>query len=71
MRILALFAPSFLLAVPLLAQDPKSDPKPSNDSIAAELLKDKEAYAASVEKAKQEVLKAFDRYFENVKNNKA
>ena len=53
------------------SQDPKTDPKPSNDSIAAELLKDKEAYAASVEKAKQEVLKAFDKYFENVKNNKA
>ena len=35
------------------------------------MLKDKETYVAAVEKAKQEVLKAFDKHFEQVKNNKS
>jgi hypothetical protein len=74
MRIRTLCAPLLLLAAPLLAQepakqDPKADPK-AEDAVAAQLLKDKEAYVAAVGKAKQEMLKDFDRYYETVKNNK-
>jgi G:T/U-mismatch repair DNA glycosylase len=74
MRIRALFASLFLLAAPLLAQEPpktepKTEPK-TDDPVAAELLKDKEAYVAAVEKAKEEMLKAFDKLYESVKNNK-
>src|SRR5262245_47945848 len=72
MRTRALFAPLFLLTVPLLAREPaETDPKPTDDPIAAQLLKDKEAFVASLDKAKQEVLKAFDKYYDLVKNNKS
>jgi hypothetical protein len=65
------FAPLFLLATSLLAQESKTESKPADDPIAAQLLKDKEAYVAAVEKAKEDVLKAFDKYYESVKNNKS
>jgi hypothetical protein len=42
-----------------------------DDPIAAQLLKDKEAFVAAQGKAKQELLKAFDKYYEAVKNNKS
>lgn len=54
-----------LLATTGLAQEPKPDP------IADQLRKDKEEYVDAVGKAKAELLKAFDKHFEAVKNNKA
>lgn len=41
------------------------------DSIAKQLLKDKEAFAAAQAKAKEDALKEFDAYYEKVKGNKA
>jgi hypothetical protein len=70
-----LFIPLLLLAAPLFAQDPKADPKSdppkADDPVAAQLLKDKEAYVAATEKAKADLLKAFDKYHDSVKNNKS
>ncbi|MBN9119019.1 MAG: RICIN domain-containing protein [Planctomycetes bacterium] len=57
----ALFAASALVGLKAGDEDP----------IAAQLLKDKEAFAAAQGKAREEVLKAFDKYYETVKNNKA
>jgi hypothetical protein len=71
MRIRALLAPLFLFTTALLAQEPKTDTKPADDPIAAQLLKDKEAYIAAADKAKQDMLKAFDKYYDSVKNNKS
>lgn len=42
-----------------------------DDPIAAQLLKDKEAFVAAQGKAKEDVLKAFDRYAEAVKTSKS
>lgn len=42
-----------------------------DDPIAAQLLKDKEAFVAAQGKAKEAVLKAFDKYYETVKSNKS
>jgi hypothetical protein len=57
-------------ALPLAAQDP---PKTAadDDPVAAKLLADKEAYTAALEKARENLLKAFDRQYELVKNNKS
>ena len=76
MRIRSLLAALLLLPALALAQeppktDPKTDPKPSDDPIAAELLKDKEAYAASYEKAKTDLLKNFDKQSEAIKKDTA
>ncbi len=76
MRVRNLFALLLLAAAPALAQDPKTDPKsnsksdPKADPIAEQLLKDKEAYIATLDKARDDVLKAFDKYNEFVKNDK-
>ncbi len=42
-----------------------------DDPIAAQLLKDKEAFTAAQNKAKEDVLKGFDKYYEAVKNDKS
>jgi hypothetical protein len=42
-----------------------------DDPIAAQLLKDKEAFVKAQGKAKENVLKAFDKHYETVKNNTA
>jgi hypothetical protein len=52
----------------VLAADP---PKGEEDPIAAQLLKDKEAFVAAQDRAKEEVLKAFDKLYESVKSNKS
>jgi len=57
---LVLFAASARVALKADEEDP----------IAAQLLKDKEVYVAAQTKAKEEMLKAFDKYYESVKNNK-
>ena len=62
-----LFAPLVLFAASALAAGPRAD----DDPIAAPLLKDKEAFVAAQGKAKQELLKAFDRHYETVKGNKS
>jgi hypothetical protein len=61
------FVPLFLATSVLVAQEP---PK-VEDPVAAQLLKDKEAVAVVMDKAKDEMLKAFDRAYESVKNNKS
>src|SRR5262245_16718129 len=76
MKLRALFALLFLFAASALSQDPKQDPKQDppktdEDPIAAQLLKDKEAYIAAQEKAREDMLKTFDKYYDSVKNNKA
>lgn len=72
MRTRAALAALFLLSAAALAQDKKVDPKPGDDDpIAAQLLKDKEAYVAAAEKAKGDVLKSFDKLYESVKANKS
>src|SRR5215471_3205892 len=63
-----LIAPLVLFAASGLAAGFRAD---EEDPIAAQLLKDKEAYVAAQGKAKEEVLKAFDKYYEAVKSNKA
>jgi hypothetical protein len=69
-QVLALLLVSTTLLV--AADPPKADPaKTDDDPIAAQLLKDKEAYIASLDKAREEVLKAFDKYYESVKSNKS
>lgn len=56
----------------VLAQEPKVEPvKADDDPIAAQLLKDKEAYVASLEKAREDFLKGFDKHYDSVKNNKS
>ncbi|MCI0704866.1 MAG: RICIN domain-containing protein [Planctomycetia bacterium] len=70
MKTRALFALLFLFTAVALAQEKKESPK-TDDPIAAQLLKDKEAHIAALEKAKGVVLKAFDKQYELVKNNKA
>jgi hypothetical protein len=71
MRIRSLLTLLVLLPALALAQEPpKAEPPKTDDPIAAELLKDKEAYVAAVEKAKQDMLKTFDKLYEMVKNNK-
>lgn len=82
MPIRALCVPFLLLAAalgseagglsPAPPQDKKADPpkKTADDPIAAQLTKDKEVYVAAVEKAKEVMLKAIDRHYEAVKNNK-
>jgi hypothetical protein len=60
------FVVLLLVVAPLVARDAKDD-----DPIAAQLLKDKEAYAAAQDKAREDLLKAFDKYYESVKNNKS
>ena len=42
-----------------------------DDPIAAQLLKDKEAFTAALGKAKEDALKAFDKHYEAVKANKS
>jgi hypothetical protein len=59
-----------LLAVPVVAQEKKNGPPKADDPIAAQLLKDKEAYAAALGPAREVVQKAFDRHYESVKANK-
>jgi hypothetical protein len=72
MRTRAPFVPLLLLAAPLLAKDsPGAAPKGNDDPIAAQLLKDKEAYVAALDKAKGDMLKGFDRLYEAIKKNKA
>jgi hypothetical protein len=72
MRIHALFALLFFLGASVLAQEPpKQDPPKTDDPIAAQLLKDKEAHVAALDKAREGVLKAFDKHYETVKNNKS
>jgi len=61
--VLGLFA---VVALPLAAQKPK----PAEDPIAVQLLKDKEAYSAALDAAKEDLLKAFDKQYELVKGNK-
>ena len=63
-----LLAPLVLFAASSLAAGFRAD---EEDPIAAQLLKDKEAYVAAQGKAKEEVLKAFDKNYEIVKGNKA
>jgi hypothetical protein len=70
MRTRALFFP-LLLAAPLLAQGtPGGAPQGDDDPIAAQLLKDKEAYAAALDKARDTFLKGFDNLYEAIKKNK-
>src|SRR5688500_4647957 len=68
-----LLVPLFFVATLALAADPpKADePKKDDDPIAADLRKDKEAFVEAQEKAKGDVLKAFVKYYETVKSNKA
>jgi hypothetical protein len=75
-----LFVPFFLFVASAVAADPpkvdspkveKADPKAEDDPIAAQLLKDKEAYVAAQDKARTDLLKAFDKHYETVKGNKA
>jgi hypothetical protein len=71
-----LLVPLFLFAASALAADPpkvdpKADSKAEDDPIAAQLLKDKEAYSATLEKAREDMLKAFDKHYESVKSNKS
>jgi hypothetical protein len=52
--------------------NPKADPpKADDDPIATQLLKDKETYIASLDKAREDMLKAFDKHYESVKSNKS
>jgi len=67
MNLRLLLTPLILCAAATLAGSKPDD----DDPIAAQLLKDKETYVAALEKAKEEVLKAFDRHYESVKNNKS
>lgn len=71
MNVRALFALLFCFAATALAEEPKKDPPKSDDPIAEQLLKDKEAYVAGQEKAREGLLKAFDKQYEAVKNNKS
>jgi hypothetical protein len=65
----ALFA---LLAAPVLAQEKKDEPpKKADDLISTNLRRDKDAYTGAVGTARENVLKAFDKYYESVKANKA
>jgi hypothetical protein len=67
-----LLVATLLTSTVALAQDKKVDPPNGDDDpIAVQLLKDKETYIATMEKAKEKLLKAFDRYYETVKNNKS
>jgi hypothetical protein len=61
------FAPLVLVFVSALSAGPGAD----DDPIAAQLLNDKETFVAAQGKAKQELLKAFDKHYESVKNNKS
>src|SRR5437764_10023750 len=81
MRVRTLFALLLVAAAPAFAQDPKSDPKADpktdpktdtkvDDPTAAQLLKDKEAYIAALDKARDDMFKAFDKYYESVKGDK-
>lgn len=58
----------FLVAATALARPgaPAAD-----DPIAAQLLKDKEAFAAAQDKARDDLLKGFDKVYETVKANKS
>ena len=66
MNLRLLLAPFILFTASALAA-----PRADEDPIAAQLLKDKEAFVAAQGKAKEDVLKAFDKNYEIVKNNKA
>ena len=60
MRHIALLFAFVFLAVPLLAQQPaKTDPPKADDPIGAQLLKDKEAYIAALDKTREDMLKSF------------
>ena len=61
--------PLLFAASLVLAQD-KKDPPKGDDPIAQQLAKDKEAYAAATEKAREGMLAGFDKYFTAVKNSK-
>lgn len=63
-----------LLLVPFiaLAIAPFAGSRPAEDDpIAEQLLKEKEAFVEAQSKAKEAVLKAFDKHYETVKNNKS
>jgi hypothetical protein len=60
-----LIAFAVLVLFPLLAGGQDADP------IGEALKKDKEAYVAAVEKARQGVLASFDKYYETVKTDKS
>src|SRR5262245_42454703 len=62
----ALFAALLLVAAPLLAREAEC----ADDPIAAQLLKDKEAYVAAQDKAREDLLKAFDKHYDSVKSSK-
>ena len=70
MRIRALFVPLLLLPALAPAQEPPKTESKTDDPIAAQLLKDKEAYVTGLEKAREGMLKSFDKLYESVKANK-
>ena len=82
MRLRALPLLLFLGTTTLFAADPpkveqpKTDPKADRakteeDPIGSQLLRDKEAYISTLDKVREEVLKAFDKHYESVKGNKS
>jgi len=71
MRRRYLFPVVLAAAVPLAAQEPPKSAADPDDPIAAQLLKDKEAYTAALDKAKEKLLATFDRQYELLKNNKS
>ena len=70
-RAIAFLFLSFALGAGALAAQDKKEPAAGDDPVAAQLLKDKEAYVAATEKAKADLLKAFDKLYDSVKNNKS
>ncbi|MCE9566411.1 MAG: RICIN domain-containing protein [Planctomycetes bacterium] len=72
MRTRLLLIPVLCFAAVAIGQDKKVDPpKTDDDPIARQLLKDKEAFVSSLEKAREDMLKGFDKYYEAVKANKS
>jgi hypothetical protein len=67
MNLRPLLVPLVLFAVATFAGSKPAD----EDPIAEQLLKDKEAFVEAQTKAKEVVLKAFDKHYEMVKNNKS
>jgi hypothetical protein len=70
MRIRALLVALFVLPALTPAQEPVKPAPKADDAVAAELLKGKEAYVAALDKARDNLLKGFDKLYDLTKNNK-
>ena len=72
MRAQLLLIPVLFIVTAAIAQDSKVDLLKIDDvTVSTQLRDDKEAFVASMEKARGDMLKSFDRYAESMKANKS